>query len=180
MKSMSVFLIVIFSLIALIVMVSAYFGAFRKQDFRLVSQGGETVVYQEIRGEYKQSAAVMDRIYYSLLNDHQITTYRGFGIYYDNPRVVEKSKLRSEAGCIIEPEDIARITQLPFKSKVLPVKQYLVTDFPYRGRMSVFFSLIKVYPAMNRHIAENFPGRQAPITEIYDIPNKWIIFRMEL
>jgi DNA gyrase inhibitor GyrI len=179
MKVLKIFLIVILSLTALTLLVSAWLGAFSKLEFQVKEQGGELVVYEDITGDYSKSAKVMDRVYYSLLNDHAITTSRGFGIYFDNPREVEKSKLRSQAGCIIEEADIEKISFLPVNSMVLPAKNYLVTEFPYKNQASVIVALMKVYPAMNRYVQEN-NIRMGAVTEIYDIPNKKITYRAEI
>ena len=162
-------------------LVYAWYGGFKSIQIDIARQGGETVVYEKITGDYRQSGAVMDRLYYSLLNDYQIKTYKGFGIYHDNPKHVEKAKLRSEAVCIIEPADLDRLPHdLPFSVKQLPEKDFVVCQFPYKGKLSVFFSLMKVYPALNRYAETRQDLAGGSITEICDIPGKTIYYRMEI
>jgi len=123
----------------------------------------------------------MDKVYYSLLNDYKIETFKGFGIYYDNPQKVEKSKLRSEIGCIIENKDLDKIKDLPsnFKIKVLPEKEYITTVFPFKGKMSIMVSLMKVYPALGK-FAQKHELKGGAVMEIYDMPNKKIYYRQEI
>jgi len=160
----------------------AYYGGFTKVNVRLASQGGETVVYNEIIGDYSQSGLVMDTIYKYLKEKEQIVTTKGFGIYFDNPRKVKKSKLRSEAGCIIEAGDVAKVSTLTgdFKIKVLPKKQYIVAEFPYEGKLSIMVSIMKVYPSLKKYAEKNGFETNGAVMEIYDIPNGQILYREEL
>lgn len=179
---MKIALIIIVVLILTILLFYSYYGGFYKIQITTEKQGGETVVYQEITGDYRQSGQVMDKIYYSLLNDYKITTYKGIGIYYDNPQKVEKDKLRSEAGCIIEENDYTKLSDLPenFKIKRIDTKEYITTSFPYKGKMSVMFSIMKVYPALQKYTADNGFNEEGAVIEIYDIPNKKIFYRKEI
>lgn len=179
---MKTLIIVILSIVALVLIIYSYFGGFKKITTEISRQGGETVVYEEITGDYKQSGTVMDKVYYSLRDTDNIDTYKGFGIYYDNPQTTEKLKLRSEAGCIIEPDDVNKVSAISgnFKVKVLPEKEYLIAEFPYKGKMSVMFGIMKVYPAMNKYAEKNNLPAEGPVTEIYDVPNKKIIYRKEI
>ena len=124
----------------------------------------------------------MDKIYNSLLNEDKIETFKGFGVYYDNPQKVEKSELRSEAGCILEKTDIDKLPNLEKKYTVrtFPEKEYIITEFPYKGKISIFFSIMKVYPALNKFAKQNGYNEESSVMEIYDIPNKKILYRKEL
>lgn len=179
---MKILIAVILLLIIALLAGYAWLGGFNKVVVHKALQGGETVVYQSLTGDYKQSGSAMDSIYYSLKNDYQIETFKGFGIFYDNPQKVEKSKLRSEAGCIIEHTDTGRLPKLPenWKTKVLPEKEYLVAEYPYKGKMSVMASLMKVYPALNKYTKAHKLNTDGAVTEIYDIPAGKIYYRKEL
>jgi hypothetical protein len=182
MKTIHIIMIVVAAMAICIIGFSAYWGAFKRIRFSVLEQGGEILVYQDMKGDYRQSGVVMDKVYYSLLHDYQMETYKGFGIYYDNPRKVETSKLRSEIGCIIEESDIHRLSELEgsFLIKTYPKARYLVAEFPYKGKFSVMFGLMKVYPALNRYIKQNGYDEQGAVMEIYDAPGKKILYRKEL
>lgn len=156
-----------------------YYGGFTTPQISVITAGGETLIYEKIEGDYKQSGVLMDKIYYSLLNEDQIETYKGFGIYYDNPQKVAVNELRSEAGCILEEKDLDKLPELQKKYPIrsFPSTKYLVTEFPYKNNFSVLFSLIKVYPALNRFALENGFSEDSAVMEIYDIPNHKIIYR---
>ena len=180
MKTLKIVLSIIAALIILIVIAYAYYGGFKTISFRVEEQGGETIVYKEMIGDYSQTPKVQDKIYYALLNDEKIETTKGFGIYYDNPKEVEKSKLRSEVGCIIEGLDSVAIAKLAekYNVKTLPVNNCIVTEFPYKGMVSVFVGIMRVYPAFEKYCKQQESGN-SPMMEIYDIPNKTIIYRKE-
>lgn len=159
-----------------------YFAGFRKIKVAVATQGGETVVYESITGDYRQSGVVMDKVYYTLLNDFNIKTYKGYGQYYDNPKLVDKDKLRSEAGCVIESADLEKLNQieLSFKVKTIPTKEYLVAEFPYKGKISVIVGIMRVYPALEKFIMKNNYPIDGSVIEIYDVPEKKIVYRKEI
>lgn len=159
----------------------AYYGGFKKVSIGVRVHGGEMLVYRDVVGDYSQTPEVSNEVYYALLNDYQIETYKGFGIFYDNPKTVEKSKLRSEVGCILEDKDSHRVIELEgrFNVKTLPEAEYMVAAFPLKGMMSIMVGIMKVYPALNKY-AKKHGYAEAPIVEIYDVPNKKIIYMQEV
>ncbi|MGM0532783.1 MAG: GyrI-like domain-containing protein [Bacteroidota bacterium] len=176
---MKILLILIIVIVFVVVGIYAYFGGFKKISVQIQEEGGETLVYEELKGDYKNTGAVMDKIYYSLLNDENIETYKGFGMYYDDPKKVVKEKLRSEAGCILENIDRDNFRELKekYQLKTFPQKQYITAQFPYKGKMSVMFSILKVYPALNKYAEANGYDVNTPVMEIYDVPNGKIHYR---
>ena len=154
---MKIVLIVFAILIIALIAFYACYGGFKKINISISKSGGEVLIYEKIRGDYRQSGVIMDKIYNSLLNEDKIETFKGFGVYYDNPQKVEKSKLRSEAGCVLEKKDIDKLPILENKYTIrtFPKKEYITTEFPYKGKISIFFSIMKVYPALNKFAQQN-------------------------
>jgi hypothetical protein len=179
---MKTFLIVLVLLATLLLIVFIYFDGFRKVKVTITKDGGEALVYEEFIGDYKLCGKVMDKIYYSLLEEHKIETFKGFGIYYDNPQKVEKSKLRSEVGCVLEDTSEEVIERLAgkYNIKLFPSKDFMLAEFPYKGKLSVMMGIMKVYPAINKFAKENGFDEDGWVMEIYDIPGKKISYRREL
>ena len=178
MKTLKITSLILILLLILFGSMYAYYGGFKTIAFKEETQGGETIVYEEMMGDYGQSPNVQNKIYYALLNDEKIETTKGIGIYYDNPKTVEKSQLRSEVGCIVEGLDSVAIAQLSEKYNVknLPVSNCVVTEFPHKGMMSIIVGIIKIYPALETYCKQHNLG-DGPIVEIYDIQNKKIVYR---
>lgn len=174
-------IVVAFALFAFFA-IYAYYGGFSKIRCKIIETGGETLVYKECKGDYKQVSKEMNTVYYSLLNDYKLETTKGFGIYFDNPKKINKNELRSEMGCIVEKGDTARLSSLgaELMVKTLPVEKYLVVEFPYKGMMSVLVGIMKVYPAINKYLKDKGYGEDGFVMEIYDIPNKKVEYRKEL
>lgn len=165
-------------IIALLFGVYSYYGGFYDIKIREETAGGERIVYKKVTGDYKQTSSVTNEIYDYLLHDLKIKTYKGIGIFYDNPRKVKKEELRSEAGCIIEPDDIDKLdtTLCKYEIKQLPRQESVVTEFPYKGGISVWIGLIRVIPKLEKQVeAHHLPER--PVVEIYDIPHQKIRYR---
>lgn len=181
-KLVKVLLIIVVGIVVILTSVYAWYGGFKTINFEIKKTGGEVFVYENITGDYSQSPVVMDNIYYALLNDYKIETTKGAGIYYDNPQYVDKSKLRSEIGCILDAAiDSIQMAELStrFKVKTLPEGDYIVSEFPRKGMMSIFVGIMKVYPAMAKYIEKAGYKDAGPVTEVYDEPSKAIIYRKE-
>lgn len=165
-------------LIIVALLFGSYYGGFYNIKMRTERVGGEMIVYKMVTGGYKQTSSVTNEVYDYLFNEFKIETCKGIGIFYDNPKNVRKEDLRSGIGCIIEPEDLNKLdtTHCKYEIKQLPYSQSVVTEFPYRGVLLIFIGLSRVYPKPDKYAKmHNLPD--TPVVEIYDIPNKQIIYR---
>ncbi len=158
-----------------------YLGFFNSVDFTIREMGPYQLVYREHRGDYSGTGVIQKEIYKALLNDEKIRTTRGFGIYYDDPRQVKKENLRSIAGCILEEKDYQNIESLKKKYSIMEFHKTraVVTEFPFRGRGSILAGVLKVYPRLDEYTKERGYA-PAPVMEIYNVPEKKIIYIMPI
>lgn len=181
---LNILLVVVIVILAILVIAGVYYHAFSKVKLEMRVVEGETLIYESVVGDYKNTGTITNKIYYALLNDDKIETYKGFGIFYDNPKKVEKSQLRSDVGCILEPVDLPKIEELKlsekYSIKMRDEKEYIVAEFPYKGMLSIILGLIKVYPALNIFAQQNGFDVNSPIMEVYDVPGKRIEYRKEI
>jgi hypothetical protein len=86
--------------------------------------------------------------------------------------------LRAEVGCIVDAVDNNLMDKLKekYQVKTVPEENCLVVEFPFKGSFSILVGMIKVYPVIEKYITEN-NYQDGPIMEIYDVPNKKIIYR---
>lgn len=182
MKTIKVMSSIISVIAILILSAYAYYGGLKSVSPLIKECGGEILVYKKVSGDYAQSAAVSDQIYKQLLDDYGLETYQGFGIYYDDPKAVETSALKSDVGCILEPKDSGRLEELKTKFEVanFPIDEYLTLEFPFKGKLSMFVGIMKVYPAFDAFAEENGYDSNAPVMEIWDVGNEKTIYRMKL
>ncbi len=178
---MKVALLVIGIIIVLFIGLYAYYGGFEKITVTEGKQGGETIVYENVTGDYSQTSRYTNKLYYDLLNNDRVETTKGIGIFYDNPRQVEKAKLRSEAGCVLNDADSTTIGRLSGKYllKTLSEKECISVEFPLKGNLSFIIGVLKVYPALNDY-SEAHGYKESPVTEIYDVPGRKIVYRKEI
>lgn len=166
---------IFFLLFTVILLFLAYQGVFNKITIQRKNAGPFKLVYEKHIGDYKQSGVIMDKIYYSLLEQDKITTYKGFGIYYDVPGETPAEQLRSIAGCILEKADwnSENVLKDKYNLKVMAESNFIYCEFPYKGKISVIMGIMKVYPALNKYFQQQNITR-VPIMEVYDIPGKKI------
>lgn len=157
-----------------------YYGVFNVIKPKLINFDRELMVYKDLKGSYKESGVVSDEVYLELKNSFSADTYRGVGLYYDNPQEVPTDQLRSEIGCILENKDLIKVDKIKSKLKIREIEggSSPTVEFPYRGRISVIIGVLKIYPVINRYKKENSEFKDSPILEIWDVPNKKIIYRI--
>ena len=178
---MKLAVITIILILIIIPAIYGYYGGFSPIVIRTDIHGGEVIVYEAVKGDYKQTKEVTGKVYYALLNEDKIETTRGFGIFYDNPKKVAKDQLRSEVGCLLDnptPETIARLSK-KYSIKTLPMARNLVVEFPMKGFPSIIIGVMRVYPAIEKYSIEH-GLKESPIMEIYDVPNYKMIYRKEV
>ncbi|MFP4522689.1 MAG: GyrI-like domain-containing protein [Fibrobacterota bacterium] len=156
--------------LSLMLITAGYFGAFSKVTLKKENRGPFRIAYKDHTGAYSKIGPVMDSVYEELKRNG-IETTKGFGLYFDNPAETPKEELRSIGGCIIPDSAVS----LPngIKTDVFPEAQSIVSEFPYKGGLSIIFGVMKVYPELSAYMKENnIEG--LPIAEIYDTPGEKI------
>jgi len=181
MKAFKIGFSIFICLLILAAMIYTNYGGFSTVQFQIKKEGGETLVYRNVKGPYSKTGDEISKINNDLENRFNIETLKKFGIYYDNPQIIEKNRLRSEAGCIVEKTDSIRLFRLKanYNIKVYPVKDYITAEFPYKGRISIMIGMMKVYPALMKYVKANGFTETGPVLEIYDMPNNKILYRKE-
>jgi hypothetical protein len=176
MKLITIILIIIAVIILLITLGFAYMGMFSKLEIKEQPMGPYILVYERFVGPYEKTGAVFDKVTKNLKAEG-ITTTRGLGIYFDNPKITPKDKLRSECGNIIEKKDLDKLIKIKnkFNIKKIPKNDSLVIEFPIRNTLSYMLGPIKCYPALVKYAnKKNFNIKNT--YEIYDVPNKKTYF----
>lgn len=176
MKKNTIYFVLI--LIGAIIFGLYYFGIIQEVKITEQEIGPFKVVYEAHIGDYSKVSEVQEKIYNSLVLD-EINTTKSFGVYYDNPDEVEKQRLRSEIGVIINEKDYSKIMRLKGKYNVkdIPKEKSIVAVFPYRNKVSIIIGIYKVYPKLDEYIKNN-NYEENPILEIYDKENQKIYYTM--
>lgn len=163
--------------IIVILLTLSYYGLFAKVTPVEQEVGDFCLLYEKHVGDYKEVGGVMDSIHSRLLGEDGITPSRSFGLYYDDPKKVEKKNLRSIAGCILDKQDEDKIDYLKknYRIKKFPASKSVIVVFPYKGIPSIFLGVAKVYPKLSEYLAHK-KYSPVPVMEIYDRPNEKIVY----
>ncbi|EQA43991.1 GyrI-like small molecule binding domain protein [Leptospira broomii serovar Hurstbridge str. 5399] len=136
-------------ILLLLIVFLGYMGAFNTVEVREEVQGPFYVISHHQTGEYRKVGETF-RTLMKELPASGLKGYRIFGIYLDNPRKVPKDQLRSEVGVLFseplktKPQGIS----LALEERTIPVRKYLVVDFPFKNFFSVFLGIYKIYPKL--------------------------------
>ena len=94
-----------------------------------------------------------------------------FGIYYDNPQVTPKEKLRSVVGKIL-PEglltdnDRADLKKRGIRFSTLNLNKCAVIHYPFDGVTALYAGMMRCYPALNKWLSEHKEEQQEPTAMI--------------
>lgn len=175
-------LLILIMLSASLVIALFYYGAFVSIHPQVKRCGGEILIFEEIDGDYRHSTIVSGEVSEALKREFNISTARGFGLYYTDPGKTNEIDLRSDVGRILESDYLSKLDSIRmyFNVKQKCFEECIVVEFPYKGKLSVLFGAFRAYPAL-RHFARNHGfADNSPIMEIWDYENEKIIYRKKI
>jgi hypothetical protein len=159
-----------------------FYNGFYSPKFSIEKQESDILVYQKIHGHYHLSDSIVKVAFNELYEKNGIITTKGFGIYYDDPQKAGKTDIYFDAGCIVDAKDsllLINISDEFIIDKTLQ-QSYIVSNFPLKGKMSILFGMLKVYPRLNQYCNKNGYDSNLPVMEIYDRVEKKIHYRRQL
>lgn len=173
-------LIIIAVIVAIVAVAGVAFlaaaGLFAKVRPEVAKTGVLTFVYEPFVGPYAKTKEPMDRLYYGLLNEEKIETYKGIGIYFDDPGNTPQDRCRSIVGDVLEPGDLGKADALRAKGyrvAEIPAGERMTAEFPFSSPLSIMLGIMKVYPALGA-AANKAAFTSGAMVEIYDVPAKKI------
>ena len=174
-----IFWIIVILVLALVAFMW-YMGFFGSVKIVEQQMGPYTIAYKSFVGEYSQTGAAFNDVY-TALKQASIETTTGLGIYYDNPNVVAKDKLRSDCGSVISPKDASKAKNIgkDIKVKTIPQSMSMVYEFPLKNTISLMFGPLKAYPAIMKYM-EAKGYKPAMMYEVYDMKANKILYVTEI
>ncbi|MEA1938705.1 MAG: hypothetical protein U9N14_06415 [Pseudomonadota bacterium] len=142
----------------------------------------EMVEYPELKllaegyvGDYAKCGTAMNRIYLTLKRAGIVAT-RGFGLYYDNPKLAPKDRCRADIGCVLDCDaDPVKIGALPghIRAMSLDGGLYPTVRLPLKNKLSYILGATKAYSKLAVHMKASDREVAAGL-EIYDMAGKTI------
>ncbi|MBN2715671.1 MAG: hypothetical protein JXX14_07430 [Deltaproteobacteria bacterium] len=175
-KTLKISFVVITTLVGILLILNGY-GLFTKVTFSKRDMGPYLLVYDKWVGDYKVTGAIMKNVSNDLLEQHGIKCASRFGLYLDNPQKVPTEKLRSIGGCVVTGRTERQLKALRLKFDVyqFPRTRSVVSDFPFKGTLSIVLGVMKVYPRLSEFlIAGNI--RPGPVMELYNASKATITY----
>lgn len=158
---MKKYLNILLLLAALLAGVYAWLGGFSTVKVSKEKAEAFHLLYLEHTGPYSKIYPVIQSVE-KLMKEKNLEYESTFGIYYDNPRNVDKKKLRSIAGAVVSKDELKKAESLinagKLKSRIIREQSYAKTEFPHKMFLSMFVAVCRVYPALNEYAkSENIP-----------------------
>lgn len=182
MKKLKAVSLIVLVFLAFLLGFYAMYGGFKKVECRVEHTGGELFVYEEIKDDYQRMSYVADSLYACLLQEKNIENTISCTIFYPDSMYTKKNAVGAEVGCIVDVSDSLTLHKLQktYKIKTLPLSNYVVAEFPYKGKTSLTLASMKLYPAVDTFLKDSNLQVKNILIEVYDIKNKKIIFRKEI
>jgi hypothetical protein len=173
-------LLIIGILVIAIVGFLAYLDFFSTIKVEEKEIGEYTIAGIEIVGPYSKVGQYIGDVD-KKLKELGINSSKGFGIYYDDPKITPKEKCRSFVGNIIDKKDFDKIKFIPsigLKIDSIPKINAITAEFPIKNNMSYMIGPMKVYPVISKYMMDKKYKSSSSI-EIYDRVEKKITFIMQ-
>ncbi len=166
--------------IIVLLLVAGFFGyrAMNKIQVKEGLTGPYFLVFTNLTGDYSKSGVAIDKVN-SFLKSNGINSTQAFGIYFDNPALVETSKLRSIVGYIIGNEQYVKLilkADKQVKYAKLSEATRVFAEYPYKDKQSITQGIAKVYPAIAKYLAAK-GYTMGSVMEIYDFSAGKIIYQ---
>lgn len=177
---MKIAIVSLLVILLLVVVFLAYMEMFSKVSIVEKKMGPYTYAFVSHTGAYSGVGKPMMELY-EKMTEAGFSSVDGIGIYYDDPNKTPKENLRSDVGSIIRSEDAEKIevNRDKFNFATLEEREYIVTEFPLKNKMSFMFGPMKVYPAFAKYLKNKNISVPNKGIEYYDMSNNKIIFMME-
>jgi len=180
MKTLKIIAIIIIVIVLLGFLTTWWLGLYTNVAVIDKQSGSYILVGEQFVGDYAKVGETMMNVD-KKLKAAGINCHKGFGIYYDNPKVTPREKCRSFLGDVLEDRYFPRIEEiksLGLKVDTVRQKQALIAEFPMRSRLSYFIGPMKVYPVMQKFADQNH-YKYSLAMELYDVPLKKIFYIMQ-
>ena len=161
---------------------AAYFGAFNRITVNVEERGDDVVIYRETKSDARESLGLIYEFRNEIVEIYSFEPKRYYRKYLSDVHNTFTKKVDTEYGIVIGSSD--QLERMDFNLNVdlkkIPRKDYLVAEFPYRGRFSMWIGTQRVYPAFDKFCEENNCNKNAPVIELYDFEKGKIIYLKEI
>lgn len=148
-----------------------YTGAFKSVTVGIDQRGPYQIIFKEHQGAYHKIVPVIEEVE-KWARSQGLKCRLSFGEFFDNPDIVEEGRLRSRAGCLIDPLEPTETEK--FKNLQLP-PEYKSDNLAQTKAVVALFTgapgigPLKVYPKAKEFIKEGGLKEKGSVIEIYEI-----------
>ncbi len=159
------------SLVVLLLLagVCGWYGYFSTVAVQEKPIGPFLIVYRNYIGPPADAGSIIEEIHHRLSTEFKISSLVDFGLYYDDPAVMDPNQCRALIGCVIEKDQEGDLHALSEKYTIatIPRGMAVVADYPYKNKLSILFGALKGYPALLAY-GETHHLEQKPVLALYD------------
>lgn len=170
--------VLIGAIVLLVFFLLLWHGMFTKPVISEKELGPYAFVYDEFKGDYKDTGPIFEKVY-NALNKLPVNSTVGIAIYLDDPATVPAAERRSQCGSVFDLNDSIKVIALEpqFKLGNLPRQKYIVVEFPIKSSLSYMLGPSIGYPALTKYATEKNYAFAQPI-EIYDMSANVTLYAM--
>lgn len=124
-----------------------YMGTFQTIAISEKPLGPYYFIYKEMSGSDMGEIGTITTEIHQFLAYKEIEGAKPFDVFYP-----EGSGSKTEIGFIINSQDTIRLgDRRGFQFKMIPEQTYMVTEFPFRNRLSFMIGYFKINPALKKY-----------------------------
>ncbi len=157
-----------------------YMGYFTKTVIEEKDYGGFIVAGMDVVGPYEKVGESIEKVNLKL-KQLEVSSTKGFGIYYDDPKMVAREKCRSFVGSIVDDNHASKLNSIVsagLKVDTIKLTRSILSEFPLKNPVSYMIGPMKVYPKLSEYITTK-KLKVGLSYEIYDRDQSKITFVMQ-
>lgn len=145
-----------------VLLVYAWWGGFNRVHIEASERGPYSYAYLDHHGSYAKIADTRVQVLRAL-REQGVSPIEPIAVLLDDPRYVERSKLRAEVGYLVRIGDVIR---QPLKRGELPRRKVWVAEV----KAAELLAPSKVYQALHDYLQPHGTDIRMPSVELYDSP----------
>lgn len=155
--------------VVLAIYLYSYLGVYRPVTVTLETRGPYALLFKGHLGPYHQILPKIQEVE-AWAHEQNLPCATTFGEYIDDPQIVDEDRLRSRGGCVLKGKPAAPPPP-ELEYQVRPERTYAVGHFDGSPAIGPY----KVYPKVQKFLAEKRLKSSSPVIELYTVNGENVV-----
>ncbi len=158
--------LIFLTVLAFVIMLASYVGAFRPVQIEQKNVSPLYLLAKDYMGPYHKMVPTIETVE-KWSKQNGLSCKDSFGEYFDDPDIVEESRLKARGGCVLTETEKLNLSEYPKDFKIIEIPVRNVVEVYFEGAPSI--GPLKVYPKAADFMHANKLIPDGAVMEIYHV-----------